>query len=366
MFEVALISCKDEKKWLEIINRLDLKDPHYLPAYLQIYENKENRQSFLNFGGQGMLFVYGDSTNFIIYPFFKRSIADLPFSELSTDGLFDIASPYGYGGPLAQIEDETFSEELWRGFFVRFHEFCRQNSIVSEFCRLHPLFENHVPVSRFSQGVTQKLGQIVYVDLNRSEEDILAAMGHSRQRYVRKGLNNPELVYCLAKQDIHPDTFFDIYVETMQRNGAHKKYFFSQQFFEVAFRILGEHISLAHVHSKGDIISACLLLRHGDIEYSWLAANKADYFRMRANDVLFYRSFLESRRVGSRYFVLGGGLSSADDGLLTYKKSLSNCLKDFYVYKKIHLESEYSELVRLRNRYVKEPPGDFFPEYRHY
>ena len=114
MFEVTLLTTKDKNQWLEILGRFEDKDPHYLPGYLQIYENVSNGESFMHFGGQGMLFVYGDSKNFIIYPFFKRSISDLPFSEPSMDNLFDIVSPYGYGGPLAQIEHEAISEELWQ------------------------------------------------------------------------------------------------------------------------------------------------------------------------------------------------------------------------------------------------------------
>ena len=75
MPKVTILTTKDDKQWLEILNAFNLKDPHYLPKYLGIFENDTNRESFMHFSGQGCLFVYSDSSNSIIYPFFKRSSA---------------------------------------------------------------------------------------------------------------------------------------------------------------------------------------------------------------------------------------------------------------------------------------------------
>lgn len=363
MFEVTLLTTRDEKQWLEILGRFELKDPHYLPGYLEIYEKESNRESFMHFGGQGMLFVYGDSRNFIIYPFFKRSLSHLPFSDSDVKDLYDIISPYGYGGPLAQIEDETISEELWRGLFERFDDFCKESNIVSEFCRLHPIFENHRPVANFSRGVTQRLGRIVYIDLSSSEEEILAAMQKKRRRHVQRASENPDLGFCLEKEEEHCRCFFNLYTETMRRRRAHKKHFFPRGFFDAAFRTLGEHIMCAHIQYKGDIISGLLLLRYGDLVYSWLSANEPEYDLLHPNDLLFYRSFLESKKAGSRYFVLGGGVSSKEDSLFTYKAYFSSTFKDFYVYKRIHLKKEYERLVELQG-YTGEMREDFFPQYR--
>jgi len=363
MFEVTLLPTRDKQQWLEILGRFDRKDPHYLPGYLETYEKVSNGESFMHFGGQGMLFVYGDSRNFIIYPFFKRSISCLPFSDDSVKNLYDIISPYGYGGPLAQIEDETISEELWRGFFDRFDDFCKESNIVSEFCRLHPMFGNHRSVGDFSRGITQRMGQIVYVDLSCSEEEIFAAMAKPHRRRVRRGSENPDLRFCLSKQDYHPLHFFELYTETMERIGAHKKYFFSPGFFDAAFRTLGEHVSFPHVHYKGDIISGWLLLRYGELAYSWVSGSRREYFHLYPDNFLMYSSFLQSKKEGFKYFILGGGTSAKQDSLFAFKVSFSKLTKDFYVYKRIHLKKEYQRLVELQG-YTGEMPEDFFPQYR--
>ncbi len=365
MFKVTLLSTKDEKQWLEILSRLDLKDPHYLPGYLEIYQKEGNRESFMHFGGQGMLFVYGDSRNFIIYPFFKRSISYLPFSDSSVKDLYDIVSPYGYGGPLAQIEDETISEELWRGFFGEFGTFCRQNNIVSEFSRLHPMFDNARVVSKFSDGCAEKKGRIVYVDLTGAEEDILAQMSRQRRAGLCKAKQNPKLQASAISEPECAPLFSTLYDETMVRKGTDTRFFFPCDFFELAFRVLGNHITLCYVAYDNEPIAAVLILRYGVLSYDWLSCSKAEYLHLYPNDMCIYQSAVEARKKGCKFLILGGGVSG-DDSLFKFKAEFSRSFKDFYVYKKIHLENEFRELVRLRNRYDNEPAGDFFPEYRSY
>jgi hypothetical protein len=362
MLEVTLLSTKDKKQWLEILSRFDLQDPHYLPEYLEIYEKEDNRESFTHFGGQGMLFIYGDSRNFIIYPFFKRSISYLPFSDNSVKDLYDVVSPYGYGGPLVQVEDETISEELWTGFYKRFDDFCKESNIVSEFCRLHPIFDNHKPVGNFSQGITQRMGQIVYVDLRRSEEEILAGMSMDHRQGTRKALRNPDLSFELNAEENYTECLFNIYTQTMQRAKALKKYFFSQSFFNAAVQLLGEHLSLPHVTYQGDIIAGMLLLKYGELAYFWLSGSKSSYLRLYPNNLLLYSSFLQSKKEGLKYFVLGGGLTA--ESLFTFKAGFSKLTKDFYVYKRIHHKREYERLVELRGKYSRQISGDFFPQYR--
>lgn len=368
MFEVTVLSTKDKEQWLEILSRFDRKDPHYLPGYLEIYE-KESKESdtFIHFGGQGTLFIYGNSRNFIIYPFFKRSLSHLPFSENSEKKLYDIISPYGYGGPLAQIEDGTVGEELWRGLFNEFDDFCKESNIVSEFCRLHPIFENHKPVGEFSQGIIQQIGQIVYVDLGCSEEEIFTAMAKHHRRRARRASENQDLRFCVDEKDYHPHFFYKIYQDTMQRIGAHNKYFFSQGFFDAVFQTLGENTSFPHVHYKDNIISGWLLLQYGELVYSLVSGCKREYFHLFPDNFLMYSSFLQAKKDGFMYFILGGGLSAKQDSLFAFKAGFSKLRKDYYVYKRIHLKKEYDRLVELQGQgYKGGMPEDFFPQYRLY
>ena len=365
MLSVTLLNTKDKKQWLEILNGLELKDPHYLPGYLQIYENESNRESFMHFGGEGMLFVYGNSRNFIVYPFFKRSLSALPFYEHGAENLFDIASPYGYGGPLAQIEYETISEELWSGYFKEFGAFCRQNNIVSEFARLHPLFNNATATSKFSDGCTEQVGRIVYIDLTQSEDTMVARMSSKCRNGLRKANRNDALKCFTTSEQEYAPLFAALYEKTMTRMGAEARYHFSSGFFKLAFNVLQDHIIMCYVLYGSELVAAVLLLCYGDVCYAWLACSNDEYFHLHPNELCFYQSALEAKKRGCKFFILGGGYSG-EDSLFRFKAGFSGLFKDFHVYKKTHLENEYNELVRLRNRYEKEPAGDFFPEYRSY
>ena len=141
----------------------------------------------------------------------------------------------------------------------------------------------------------------------------MAAITKRHRRRVRRALENPDLSFCLDKQDYHPQCFFELYAGTMQRNEANKKYFFSPGFFEMAFRTFGESISFWRINYKDDIASGWLILRYGDLAYAWLSGNKEEYFHLFPTNSLVYDSILQLKKEGIKYFILGGGRSAEKD-----------------------------------------------------
>lgn len=363
MFKVTVLHTSNIREWMEILSRCKLKDPCYLPQYLAIYEKLENKESFSNFGGEGVLFVYGDSENFIIYPFFKRNISDLPFANDSLKDMYDIISPYGYGGPIAQLGDETIGEELWRGFYQGFDVFCKENKVISEFCRLHPIFENHTFVSKFSSGIIQKIGQIIYLDLSCSQKELLGNMEHSHRRKIRKAMNNPDLSFDIITHNYQTEFFYNLYLENMQRVGVENKYLFSRSFFVDAFRDLSEFISLNQIIYKRNPCAQWLVLKYGDYAYSWLSASQSEYLNLFPNNLIVYDLCLKLKAEGVTYFNLGGGRGAQEDSVFQFKKGFSKLSKDFYIYKKINLDLEYNQLVELQNSDTGNSE-EFFPKYR--
>ena len=363
MFNSTFLLTWHEKQWIEVLDEFNIKDPHYLPAYLRLFESEADRTVHTHFGGNGMLFVYGDSRNHVIYPFFKRSISDIPLLGNSAAGLFDIVSPYGYGGPLAQVEDESISEELWKGFFSSFDVFCRDSNIVSEFCRLHPMFENHIPISKFSKGTIQRKGRVLYVNLDRSEEEIIAGMGKLHRRDARRASRDPSLAFYIDNEKKFIGDFFNLYTETMVRHEAHRCYMFSLDFFKRACQLLGDHLTLSSVTHDGMVVSGLLSIRYGDLLYHWLAGGKREYFHLNTQNLLYYESILQAHREGYKYCIEGGGVSAEEDSVFKFKEGFSRQSKDFYVYKRIHLQEEYDKLVKLQRTGVNSGE-DFFPWYR--
>ena len=361
MFESKILTTNDQKEWHEILHRHNFADVNYLPEYLTIFEKETNMAPFTSFGGKGQLFVFGDSNNQIIYPFFKRNISDLSFSDDNTKNMFDIISPYGYGGPIALADLES-NEELWKNYFSSFDSYCKSENIVSEFCRLQPYFRNQGPVSKYSNGTVIKSGQVVYIDLTLSEDALLAEMIKGHRRKICKALNSSDIQFNTDVSPESPNIFFNIYSENMQRVGASEKYFFSQTFFNSVFKYLENTICFGRITYQGNDCSVLITLAAGEVAYAWLSGTKADYMSINPNNIIMYQSMIRLKKEGFKVLIMGGGRGNLADSLYSFKAGFSPLNLDFYIYKKIHLQAEYNKLVELRN--LKAPIEQFFPLYR--
>ena len=100
-FEILSAEGEDARRWTELINILPphRRDIHFLPEYGRIYRD--------TYGFEPLLAVYSDDNGYVIQPFVRRSLSNLPFLADAADALAysDIANPYGYGGPLSSSDD---------------------------------------------------------------------------------------------------------------------------------------------------------------------------------------------------------------------------------------------------------------------
>jgi hypothetical protein len=352
----------DKQVWHDLLSRFQIHDVNYLPEYLEIYERETNRDAFIHYGGQGFLCVYGDENNIIIYSFFKRRIADLGFADQKVNEWYDIISPYGYCGPRTYCKDPSVTEALWQGFFPSFHAFCIENKIISEFARLHPFVENQIPLSHFSQGITEKLGQIIYVDLGLSENELFDSMARGHRRHYRRALEN-SLTFCTKGQVNDARNFFNLYTQTMERTKADNKYYFSQAFFDFGLNNLGDTIKFWRVTFHNEIISGWLIMKCDDLAYAWLSGTKEEYFNLFPSNYLVFQTILQLKKEGCKTFILGGGKSVKNDTVFRYKEGFSPLKKDYFIYKQVHLPKEYDKLVQLQGE-IAETATNYFPKYR--
>ncbi len=68
----------------------------------------------------------------------RRDVGDAPRLKRRVESgrLFDLATPYGYGGWLVEGQDVE-------GLFRAYKRWCAKAGIVCEFVRFHPMFANH-------------------------------------------------------------------------------------------------------------------------------------------------------------------------------------------------------------------------------
>lgn len=355
----------DATKWHEFFVRLDAdrRDVHYAVDYARIYE--------LTYGQQAFLAVYGDNDNYIIMPFMLRDIAKLPFMEgwNGNRPVYDIASPYGYGGALVQAKNESTLQGLYRGFFENFHNCCQEQGIVSEFASLHPLLANHRPLQDEQWVQLTRRKPVVYIDLHQDEEGLWRGLCRGHRSSVKKARRAGVRV---AREPVAGEVlteFRRLYADTMKRNLATERWLFPEGYFSNCAACLGDsQISLFTASWEGVTVASYLIIHAYQTVYYHFGGSAANYFDLRANNLLMYEIILWSWAQGYRWFHLGGGYQPGD-GLLRFKAGFSNDVAWLYTYGLVHDNDLYRRLCARKDAWdrkhgvVNHDPA-FFPAYR--
>lgn len=326
----------------------NLKDIYFTKEYGLIYE-KNNE-------GELKQYCFQSDKGKVIYNFLKRKIDISKNQEL-----FDIITPYGYGGPLfLEYRDEDL-EDLVIEYKKEFENYCKENNIISEFVRFHPLLENHKKMDLYMEVLN--IRETVYIELE-SEEHIWKNISSKCRNMIRKAQKNTvDIIVSENKVDLHE--FIEIYTNTMIKNNALDYYFFDKTFFENTYELLKGNIKIFKAIYEDKCISSALILSYGEYIHYHFSGSDMNYGNLAANNLLLYEAAMWGLRNGFKYFHLGGGYSGNDDSLFKFKKSFAkNENKKFYIGKKIHNQKIYDELVNIQTKNKGNINGDYFPKYR--
>lgn len=116
------------EQWEVIVRSFKEYDIYWLSGYVKAF--------MLHGDGDPLLFYYEDQNTRGINVVIKRDIAkDVHFAGKIPEGqYFDFATPYGYGGWLIEGDNTE-------GLFSSYKEWCKNNDIISEFVRFHPILK---------------------------------------------------------------------------------------------------------------------------------------------------------------------------------------------------------------------------------
>ena len=343
---LIVISIDQSEKSDNLVRSFRNYDVNYLSDYAKAFQ--------LNGDGEPLLFYYDDGSTRAMNVVMKRDIAEAePFKDIiPINTLFDLSTPYGYGG--FWVEGTAYEEinEVYATY-------CREQGYVCEFVRFHLLSKYRQFYSGTCETHTHNVVRTLELSLNEMQMDF--------EHKVRKNLKKAVAAELEVDIDItgaRIDDFIEIYYSTMDRTGAEDNFLFSKEFFIKLNEMEGNYVYL-HVLSEGKIISTELVLYGSENCYSFLGGTNRDFFHLRPNDFLKYEIIKWAKEKGLKKFILGGGYGE-DDGIFKYKKSLApNGIVDFYIGKNIFNKKIYSDLVQLR----KQDKGfdediDYFPIYR--
>lgn len=330
----------DDGTWMDIISRMRSYDVFHMPQYSHVFASSDGPAGFKeHFSGEPLLLHYTRAGCEAAYPLLIR---DIPNTNLR-----DLVSPYGYSGVLSRGKVD------WSKFKLELKDVCSELGIVSEFDRLHPFASPRLNGS-------EKKGAVVYLILCQDLDDIKKGLSkpcrNSISKAIRSGVSiTRSTLINPPKEDI--DTFYSLYTDTMRRNNASERYFFSKDFFYKLFSYLKDNALLFSARYEGKVIASAIFLFSKPYFNYFLAGSLKEYSNLCANNLLLWDAIIYAKQNGFIIFNLGG-IFSDKKSLLDFKKGFSPTEKPFYIYKRVFMLNKYKELSGGNNS------EEFFPAYR--
>lgn len=336
----------EKSDWDREIRVFEKCDVYYTFEYCKATEKIEK--------GEAKLAILENNLGKIIYPFILRRI-DINI-DINTN-LYDIITPYGYGGPY--IKGEIINMKTFR---CMFEIYCKEQNIVSEVIRFHPLMNNHLQMQEYID--LQYIRKTTAVNLENGIEFIRTKYSSMNKRNIKKARKNG--VYCVEveKNETNINLFIELYNGTMKRNNALDFYYFSEEI--ITEMLKDTNLSTAHLlfaYFEGKVVSAVVIYLCGNIAHYHLGASKTEYLYLKSNNVLFDYMIDYSKLKKAEIIHLGGGYIE-NDGLFSFKSSFTNNNHfEYYLGKKIWDYKTYEKLV---NYYIEDNKShnSYFPIYR--
>ncbi len=339
---LRLNSLKERDEWQRVMNAFPMSDIYYMPDYMETQEELER--------GRALLAVWDppDFDGKVAYAFIKRSIEGY-------DDVFDITTPYGYGGPIFS-GSLTDSSRAIREFRAEFSDYCRDSRIVSEFVRFHPLLGNYV--GDCCGMKTAYVRDTVVVELDASRDPLVAFPSKTRNM-VRKAVKRGVRVE-VSSDATSLREFIRLYNETMQRRNAADYYFFSELFFKELLEKVKPRPFLLTACLGDRAIASALFLRFDQFLHYHFSGSDPDFQRFAPNDLIIYEAAVQGIRLGAKRLHLGGGYKGTEDSLFRFKASFSDVRTPFYIGRQIHDQEAYDKLCIVLGRNDE----GYFPAYR--
>lgn len=337
------IQIEEKEEWDGIVSTFEKYDVYQLSGYTKGFLNR-------NEGSPILLYYTKDGLRGMNVAM-KRDIADAP-------SFFDLATPYGYGGWLFEGEEGASVDS----FTGEYEEWCRENRIVSEFIRFHPVQNN---VRGINEAVYHPifLGNTVAIELDTPEQ-IWERFSSKNRGHIRKAIKSGVEVK-ISTEKKHYMEFMEIYESTMRRDEASEYYYFDVTFYDSIRNDLEGNARLFTAYLDNVPIAGAIMLFANQYMNYHLSGQLFDYRKFSGTSLLLYEAAKWGCEHGYKTLHLGGGVGAQRGSLYDYKKSFNAKGNDynFYVGKKIHMPEKYNELCIARGIDNAGTEG-YFPAYR--
>ena len=325
----------EKDKWNNIIRSYNKWDVYYLAEYAETFS--------LHGDGIPYLISFEHDNERFCYVVMKKDISDdiKLRTYLESGKYFDFETPYGYGGPLS---DNEISDNTQKEFLFEMNDYTKDQGIVAQFIRFHPLLENH----KLAQAVFENvyLHQTVYMDIS-SVDLIMKNMDSKNRNMVRKAIkNNVEII----RRPIEDYTeFMSMYKETMTKDEAGDYYFFSEEYLRNQGKLKDNACIFYAVKDNHPIAGAIIYFNEQYMHYH-LAGTHTEYRKLSPSNLLLYEAAVWGSEKRIKKFHLGGGIEE-NDKLFGFKKQFNkHGWIPFYIGRTIFDKDRYDFLLDIRQK----------------
>lgn len=329
-------------------------DIYYHLEYLRITQSLE--------GGEILIALFNHSKGDILYPFVLRPIP-VPIEGSETrPKLYDICTPFEYGGPL-YVGDDQNRHLVQREFMHEFNIFCSKKMIVSEFVRFHPLLSNQFGWEQWYD--IQASCSNVTIELAQEDDEIFRNFRNNHRRNLKRAERNDCVVERVNATPEALNNFRELYLRAMKQLNAKPYYYFPREYFTGLSELGDKNVFLYVIKDRlGDYACSGLFIGARFFCHYHLGAMTKEAREHRSGSLLFYKAAIGLKRAGFNFLHLGGAAAS-QAGLMQFKEGFSKTRVAYCTGSRIHRNLEYDMLCKVR------PPLNgpktalkFFPAYR--
>lgn len=341
---IQLYNIDQSAEWDSIVYSFAEYDIYYLSGYVKAFQ--------IHGDGDPYLLYYEKDDLRAIYVYIKRIT--------SVEGWFDSITPYGYGGVL--FEGDTSKKNL-KEFWDEYVQKMKQEKIVDNFVRYHPVLANAIPMESISDVI--HLGRTIAIDLE-SPEVIWQNIVPKNRNMIRKAEKNGVEIHHSTDKALFKE-FILMYNATMDNDHADKYYYFGEDFYRSIHEDLSGHYEMFYATFQGKIIAMSIILFANKQMHYHLSGSVIEYRNVAPSNLLLYTAALWGCENGYKTFHLGGGVGSGEDNLYKFKAAFNRTSNfQFSIGKHIYDYEKYEHLVKLRinSDATFKVESNFFPLYR--
>ncbi len=332
-----VISIQQEREWVYYVKNAMVYDFYHTWHYHTL----EKR-------GEPLLFVYEDEDVYIAFPLVKRKIENSNY--------FDLTATYGYVGPISNKDYNDLSSRFLDNFKSSFTNFMSVNGFVSVFSRLNPFIRQHQILGKIAESVDN--GKTIYMDLTVPVEEQRACYDKRLGRQIRQ-LRKANYIVKETNSLNDIKTFTCMYNENMQRLHADPSYFHGEDYFIAILKNSESGSKLITIFEGDLMICGAIILYSCNVIRNHLSATKASHISQSPSKLLTDEISILGRKLGLKYFHLGGGLGGKEDSLFKFKCSFSPLTLKDNIWCFIANKNAYNQLTKGSNK-----NSTYFPLYR--